>query len=418
MDFVRTHRYSYLVLYFPVYIITFFIIEQNTPTSGYWVTDTALDAYIPFVPGFALFYIIWYPLFAAAGVPTLIWDGAAFKRWMYYLMIVLTGTLVFDVLVPNGQHLRPENVEIDGLGTWIMSIIWAADTPTNVFPSMHVLGCLGDIACVFDSKVFKPWMKAVVTVLSVLCTDRAYDGTAQGTDSYYGMSFSTQSGSALKLGDIFPDTGSLRALVRDRVLAQVEQMENAGEFTGVNEFVESALDGEGWYLTCTGLELKAAAGEIAPAELGGFEFEVPYTELEGLILSQYVPVPAEPEGASGPEAFSLGFDAPAAEPIASVLLDREAESFYLTAQADTAAFTLCGVGMGESFYVAYGQAPADEGFTARRGYVWVNGLKAGESIEVQGYFNDLPNYGLSFADGRLLLLAQSGKDGSLLIYEE
>lgn len=145
---------------------------------------------------------------------------------------------------------------------------------------------------------------------------------------------------------------------------------------------------------------------------------MPYTELEGLILSQYVPVEAGPEGASGPEAFSLGFDAPASEPVASVLLDREAESFYLTARADTAAFTLCGVGMGESFYVAYGQAPADEGFTARRGYVWVNGLSAGESVEVQGYFNDLPNYGLEFSDGRLLLLAQSGKDGSLLIYEE
>ena len=255
-------------------------------------------------------------------------------------------------------------------------------------------------------------------VLSVLCTDRAYDGTAQGSDSYYGMSFSTQSGAALRLGDVFPDTGSLRALVRDAVLAQVEQLENAGEFTGVREFVDSALDGEGWYLTGTGLGLKAAAGEIAPAELGELGFEVPYTELEGLILSQYVPVEAGSEGASGPEAFSLGFDAPAAEPVAGVLLDREAESFYLTARADTAAFTLCGVGMGESFYVAYGQAPADEGFTARRGYVWVNGLSAGESVEVQGYFNDLPNYGLEFSDGRLLLLAQSGKDGSLLIYEE
>lgn len=261
-------------------------------------------------------------------------------------------------------------------------------------------------------------MRGDGAVLSVLCTDRAYDGTAQGSDSYYGMSFSTQSGAALRLGDVFPDTGSLRALVRDAVLAQVEQLENAGEFTGVREFVDSALDGEGWYLTGTGLGLKAAAGEIAPAELGEIGFEVPYTELEGLILSQYVPVEAGSEGASGPEAFSLGFDAPASEPVASVLLDREAESFYLTARADTAAFTLCGVGMGESFYVAYGQAPADEGFTARRGYVWVNGLKAGESIEVQGYFNDLPNYGLEFSDGRLLLLAQSGKDGSLLIYEE
>lgn len=261
-------------------------------------------------------------------------------------------------------------------------------------------------------------MRGDGAVLSVLCTDRAYDGTAQGSDSYYGMSFSTQSGAALRLGDVFPDTGSLRALVRDAVLARVEQLENAGEFTGVREFVDSALDGEGWYLTGTGLGLKAAAGEIAPAELGELGFEVPYTELEGLILSQYVPVEAGPEGASGPEAFSLGFDAPASEPVASVLLDREAESFYLTARADTAAFTLCGVGMGESFYVAYGQAPADEGFTARRGYVWVNGLSAGESVEVQGYFNDLPNYGLEFSDGRLLLLAQSGKDGSLLIYEE
>lgn len=261
-------------------------------------------------------------------------------------------------------------------------------------------------------------MRGDGAVLSVLCTDRAYDGTAQGSDSYYGMSFSTQSGAALRLGDVFPDTGSLRALVRDAVLARVEQLENAGEFTGVREFVDSALDGEGWYLTGTGLGLKAAAGEIAPAELGEIGFEVPYTELEGLILSQYVPVEAGSEGASGPEAFSLGFDAPASEPVASVLLDREAESFYLTARADTAAFTLCGVGMGDSFYVAYGQAPADEGFTARRGYVWVNGLSAGESVEVQGYFNDLPNYGLEFSDGRLLLLAQSGKDGSLLIYEE
>ena len=157
------------MLYFPVYVLAFFIIEQNTPTSGYWVTDLPLDDYIPFVPGFAVFYIIWYPLFAAVGVPTLVKDGAAFKRWMYYLMITLTGTLVFDVLVPNGQHLRPEGVEVDGLGTWIMSIIWAADTPTNVFPSMHVLGCLGDIACCFDSKIFKPWMRAVITVLCVLC---------------------------------------------------------------------------------------------------------------------------------------------------------------------------------------------------------------------------------------------------------
>ena len=34
----------------PVYIAAFFIIEQNTPTSGYWVTDLPLDDYIRLCP--------------------------------------------------------------------------------------------------------------------------------------------------------------------------------------------------------------------------------------------------------------------------------------------------------------------------------------------------------------------------------
>lgn len=169
LEFIRTHKHCWLVLYFPVYIVVFFIIEANTPTSGYWVTDMAIDAYIPFVPQFALFYVLWYPLFALVGIPTLIRDGPAFKRWMYYNMTVLSATLLLDVLIPNGQHLRPQNVPVTDLWTWILSLIWAADTPTNVFPSMHVLGCVGDILCCFDSRIFRPWHRAVITVLCVLC---------------------------------------------------------------------------------------------------------------------------------------------------------------------------------------------------------------------------------------------------------
>ena len=168
-NFIRTHRYCLLALYFIVYIVTFFIIEEHTPTEGYWVTDTFIDDYIPFVPEFAVFYIIWYPLFAAVGIPTMIKDEGAFRRWMYYNMFTLSATLILDVIIPNGQHLRPQGVEATSFGTWIMTIIWAADTPTNVFPSMHVLGCLGDILCAFDSKIFtKPW-RAVITVACVLC---------------------------------------------------------------------------------------------------------------------------------------------------------------------------------------------------------------------------------------------------------
>lgn len=168
-QFVKTHKYCWLVLFFVVYIIAFFIIEAHTPTEGYWVTDLPIDNWIPFIPQFIFCYVFWYPLFVAVGVPMLIKDGAAFKRWMYYMMAVLSITLIFDVLVPNGQGLRPENVEVTGLATWLLNRIWAADTPTNVFPSMHVLGCIGDVIAVFDSKLFKnPW-KWIIIVAAVLC---------------------------------------------------------------------------------------------------------------------------------------------------------------------------------------------------------------------------------------------------------
>lgn len=168
-DFVNTHKHIWLALYFVVYIIVFFTIEAHTPTSGYWVTDSAIDAYIPFVPQFVIFYILWYPLFAAVGIPTLLKDPPAFKRWMYYNMAVLSATLLLDVLIPNGQNLRPENFEVTDFFTWVLSIIWAADTPTNVFPSMHVLGCVGDILCCLDSKIFSKKARWVIIIACFLC---------------------------------------------------------------------------------------------------------------------------------------------------------------------------------------------------------------------------------------------------------
>lgn len=156
-------------MFFVVYIIVFFIIEKHTPTEGYWLTDIPFDSKIPFIPQFVWAYILWYPLFAAVGIPLLVKDGDAFKRWMYYMMSVLTVTLLFDVLFPNGQGQRPQGVEVTGASTWMLSLIWGADTPTNVFPSMHVLGCIGDVLGVCDSAIFSRGYRALIIVLSVLC---------------------------------------------------------------------------------------------------------------------------------------------------------------------------------------------------------------------------------------------------------
>ncbi len=170
IDFIKTHKYVWLALYFLAYSAVFIIIEHTAPTEGYWVTDLPIDDRIPFVPQMVWFYIMWYPLFVAVGIPTMILNADAFKRWMYYLMITLTASFVFYVLVPNGQHLRPNDMEVTGVATWLLAGLWKADTCTNVFPSMHVIGCIGDIAAVFDSRIFGRRWGALVIVCCVLCS--------------------------------------------------------------------------------------------------------------------------------------------------------------------------------------------------------------------------------------------------------
>lgn len=139
------------------------------PTTGYWVTDRPLDAKIPFVPQMVWFYVTWYPLFALSGVPLLMRDGGAFRRWMYYLIISFTASLIFYVAVPNGQNLRPADMEVTGASTWVLSLLWRADTCTNVFPSMHVIGCIGNVAAVLESKVYSRKWTAVIIILNILC---------------------------------------------------------------------------------------------------------------------------------------------------------------------------------------------------------------------------------------------------------
>lgn len=252
-------------------------------------------------------------------------------------------------------------------------------------------------------------------IISVLGSGYRYGGGAHGSSSYFGMVFSAESGEKLSLGDIFSDTDALKLKVTDSALAQVEQMDYPGEFFMVREFVEDALEGEAWYLSNSGLELIASEGEVASSARGSITFVIPYSELEGLIHDRYLPV-GTGGGAKDASAFSLSFEKPS-EPLVSVKLDRDADTFYISANEDTAAFSFCNINYGGKLYVAVGEEPAEDGYVPGRGYLWMSGLKKGECIEVTGYFADVPNLGLEFEDGSMLVLAQSGKDGSLLIYE-
>ena len=151
--FVKENPHVWLALLLPVYLALFFLVEWYvSPDKPYWSSYVPLDDKIPFLEGFVLPYCMWYPFLVAVGLYLMIKDGAGFRKYMAFIFIGFCSALVFCVLVPNGQDLRPDPVPRKNIFTWILSRIYAADTNTNVFPSMHVIGSIGGVIAVYRCK--------------------------------------------------------------------------------------------------------------------------------------------------------------------------------------------------------------------------------------------------------------------------
>ena len=169
-DFLRQHRYYYLLLYVPVFLIWFFLIEQiNSPAKGYWVSYLPLDDRIPFLPGFAPIYCLWYPFLIVPGLYLLKTDPGAFKRYMWFFMIGISACLLICTVFPNGQDLRPTEFHSDGFCVSLVKALYQADTNTNVLPSMHVVGSVAVFyGALHSKKLRRPLALIPITVLSIL----------------------------------------------------------------------------------------------------------------------------------------------------------------------------------------------------------------------------------------------------------
>ena len=154
-------------IYVPIYIGLFFVVEKLVPEStDYWVSYMFLDDYIPFREEFIIFYYMWYPALVGMGIFLLINDEAEYKRYMLSIIITFTFTLIFCLLVPNGQDLRPEVLPRDNIFTHMIAAIYKADTNTNVMPSVHAIGAFLRLISTHRTKEIKN--KLSIFVLDLL----------------------------------------------------------------------------------------------------------------------------------------------------------------------------------------------------------------------------------------------------------
>ena len=163
-------RHWLWVLYLPLYIAAFFWVESYVSSSApYWVSCwPAVDNAIPFCPPFVLAYYVWLPFMVAPGLYYGLRYPDCFRRYMQFIIIGFTASIVFFCLFPNGQNLRPASFSEDNIFTRLIGLIYAADTNTNVLPSIHTLGSTLVVISIFDCPAFKPWFRAVSVLIAII----------------------------------------------------------------------------------------------------------------------------------------------------------------------------------------------------------------------------------------------------------
>jgi len=140
-SFLRENPHIFYLLFLPAFLICFFALEKLIPPENVrWWVSSPIDSAIPFAEIFVIPYCLWYPLLLATGLILLFRDASAFKKYMLFLSLGFGAALLICLIIPNGQALRPALFPRENLLTRLVGALYRADTPTNVFPSMHVLG--------------------------------------------------------------------------------------------------------------------------------------------------------------------------------------------------------------------------------------------------------------------------------------
>ncbi len=116
-----------------------------------------VDDWIPFCEWFLIPYLFWFAFLIGMYAYTLLFEVDVFKKMMYFTGITYLGTVVIYFIFPNWQNLRVENlleIRDNPLTRYMVEHYWQMDTPTNVFPSLHVIGSFCVQTAAWNSKRF------------------------------------------------------------------------------------------------------------------------------------------------------------------------------------------------------------------------------------------------------------------------
>lgn len=132
------------------------------------IINGPLDDMIPFCEVFIIPYFLWFAyIVASCVIMVLKADNQEFIRFALSLIIGMSLCMVICMVYPNGLTLRPDTLPDNAFGRLVAGL-YATDTPTNVFPSIHVYNSIAVHTALSKCKALKNH-KGLLTGSLILC---------------------------------------------------------------------------------------------------------------------------------------------------------------------------------------------------------------------------------------------------------
>ncbi len=156
-----------LLIYMPLYLAGFAWLE-NANRKDYRIIHMEIDDKIPFCELFIIPYVLWFFYVAVTVVFLFFRNKQDYYKCCVFLFTGMTIFLLVSALWPNGHHLRLADMPRDNVFTQMVAYLWRIDTPTNLWPSIHVYNSLGAHFAIMHSMELenKRWIRVSSFVLS------------------------------------------------------------------------------------------------------------------------------------------------------------------------------------------------------------------------------------------------------------
>ncbi len=162
------YRHLLLILSWFGYFLAYYLTERFIPVENCYVVHCFIDDIIPFCELFIIPYVGWYFLIAWSLIYFLRYNVENFKALQKYIIITQVVATIIFIVAPSRQDLRPEVFPRDNILTYLVGLIYSADTNTGVCPSLHVAYSLGIASAWLKERTASNGVKIFVTIVVIL----------------------------------------------------------------------------------------------------------------------------------------------------------------------------------------------------------------------------------------------------------